>query len=163
MRPRFTIIKGGERDKLISLMSQQFGITHIDGTLLTLGHDKVRLFTGNITPEDLENLGSTVHIEISGFYLFSIEKDGIRLSHDATGILRSQITKSIIDIDSKQELEWLRGHDVLLTKDQEKIYSGMKGFFVVRSGQEFIGCGKLGLDGRIRNFVPKERRLKVNS
>src|SRR3989338_2445460 len=160
MTTHFKILGDNDRKELLKKLNEQFGITKVNGTLLTLGQDKVRLLTADISPDNLDLLGSIVHIEISGFYLLKIEKDGIRLSHDAVNILRGQITKNIINIDPEQELEWLKGHDVLLNKEQEAGYNNIKGFIVLKSDNELIVCGKLGNDGRIRNFVPKERRLK---
>jgi len=157
---RFKILGESERKELMKKLEKQYGIKEIEGTLITLGQEKIRLFTGEISEKELEHLGSIVHVEISGLYLLSVEKDGIRLSHDAPIILRHQIHKSIIEIDKKQEIEWLKGHDVLLTKEQEELNKENNGFVVIKSEGELIGCGKLGNDGRIRNFVPKERRLK---
>ena len=157
---RFCIIDDDKRNELLAKLKEQFGISQINGTLLTLGHDKIRLLTADISADDLDSLGSIIHIDISGLYLLTIEKDGIRLSHDAVILFRNQISKNIIDVTKEQELEWLKGHDVLLSKEQEKIYSGIKGFVVIRSNGELLGCGKLGNDGRIRNYVHKERILK---
>ncbi len=156
----FKVLSDSEKKSLMLKLNDQFGISEIVGSFITLGNDKVRLFTGNIDSNSLEKLGSIIHIEISGLYLLTIEKDGVRLSHDAAIILKSQISKGIVEINKSQELEWLKGQDVLLTKDQEKVYSEIKGFVVLRSDNEIVGCGKLGNDGRIRNFVPKERRVK---
>ncbi len=158
----FHVLSDKEKHDLLLKLHEQFGISEakINGTLLTLGHDKVRLFTGNLGADELEHLGSIIHIEISGSYLLAIEKDGIRLSHDSAIMLRGQITRSIIEITNEQELEWLKGHDVLLNKEQEESYVDSKGFVIISSNNEIVGCGKLGNDFRIRNFVPKERRLK---
>ncbi len=156
----FRVLSDKEKNDIISKLFEQFGISRIDGSFITLGNDKVRLFTGSMSGDELKILGSIVHLEISGLYLLTLEKDGIRLSHDASIILKDQISKGIVEINKVQEFQWLKGQDVLLNKDQEIVYSGIKGFVVLRCDNEFVGCGKLGLDGRIRNFVPKERRVK---
>ena len=74
--------------------------------------------------------------------------------------MRDQITKNFVVIDKAQEFDWLRGKDVSLTPDQVKDYELVRGFVVVKCDGEVVGCGRISQDGRLRNFVPKERRIK---
>jgi len=161
-KPRFVVLSSLQRIELMEKLESTYGISEVSGTLLKFGEDKVRLFTGSVSVEVLESLSSSINLDILGLYLCKLEKDGVRLSHDATTLLSDQIKKNIINLNKSQVKEYLMGHDVLLTDVQIKEYDGQKGFFVLRneSDDTLMGCGKLGTDGRVRNFVPKERRLK---
>ncbi|MEK6919355.1 MAG: hypothetical protein AABW73_04960 [Nanoarchaeota archaeon] len=159
----FNVLNNKDKQALLSRLNNQFGISKIDGSFITFGHDKFRVFTGVITADQISTLKQFFRLEILGSYFFTLEGDGdndIRLSHDAAIILRDQITKNFVVIDKAQEFDWLRGKDVSLTPDQVKDYELVRGFVVVKCDGEVVGCGRISQDGRLRNFVPKERRIK---
>jgi len=158
----FRILNSKDREELFSSLNDTYGIKESDvsGLLTMGGKDKVRLLSKDITPEVLNLLNKNLRLEFLGLYICKLEKDGVRLSHDAANLFKDVITKSIFLADDRQSKEWLMGHEVLLTDEQIKSYENMKGFFVLKNSNDMIiGCGKLS-NNRITNFVPKSRRLK---
>jgi len=154
------IIKKQEKEGAISQLNKQYGISKIPGLFLRTGKEKIRILTSDIRKEELLQLKKILNIEFLGLYIIKKEYDGLRLSHDAPDIFKEQISKNIFKADDKQAIDWLKGQDILLSKEQEKTYKEKEGFVVIENKDNLIGCGKLGKDFRIRNFVPKERRLR---
>lgn len=148
---RFEIISRKEKEKIVEQLNKQFGITQLPFLLIRQGREKIRAYTGSLSREELSILGQNVNIETVGIYLCK-EENGIRLGHDALSLLQNQITKNIIQLDDKQASEWLKGNNIETDK-------GLQGIFVLKHKNYLIGCGKAG-NGRIANFVPKERRIK---
>jgi len=87
-----------------------------------------------------------------GLYLGKLKKDSFRLSFDATQVFSNQITKNVLEINKKECNEWLFGLDIATEKD-------IKGYVVLKYKDDFVGSG-LAKEGKILNYVPKERRLK---
>ena len=157
----FTVLNNKDKKAFVDKLNEQFGISKVDGSFITFGHDKFRVFTGNITAEQISTLKQFFRLEILGSYFFTCEKNGdIRLSHDAAIIISDQITENFVVISKEQELDWLRGSDVALTDSQKSDYEDVRGFVVVKCEEEVVGCGRISSDSIIRNFVPKERRIK---
>ena len=145
-------IEKSEKREIISKLEEQYGISELPYLLIMIGKEKIRAYSGSLSKVEIMQLGKSVNIELIGIYLMKIEKDGIRLSHDATSLLKDRITKNILDINDEQAKEWLKGDDIFT--DNKNF-----GYFVLRNKGNLIGCGKLS-QGRIVNFVPKERRIK---
>jgi NOL1/NOP2/fmu family ribosome biogenesis protein len=118
---------------------------------LRFGEDKIRIYSGSLSNDELNTLAANLRIENIGLYFAKQEKDGIRLTLDGIQIIKEQITKNIFELTDKQAEEWLRGFDL-------DIKTG-RGFKILKNNNEFLGCGKSTGD-RITNFVPKERRIK---
>ena len=84
-----------------------------------------------------------------GIYFGTIEKDGLRLSIEGSFIVGKIAKKNVIELDAENFRRWMRGEDV---------EAGVEGYYIVKCGNYFAGCGKG--NGRIlRNFVPKDRRI----
>jgi NOL1/NOP2/fmu family ribosome biogenesis protein len=145
-------IERSEKDRIIEKLKEQYGISELPYLLIMIGKEKIRAYSGSLSKVEIMELGTSVNVELIGTYLLRIEKDGIRLSHDATSLLKDKITKSIIELDDTQASSWLKGNDIFIEN------TGF-GYFVLRNKGNLIGCGKLS-QGRIVNFVPKERRIK---
>jgi NOL1/NOP2/fmu family ribosome biogenesis protein len=145
-------LRNPEKEKIIKKLNEQFGITNLPYLLLMFGAEKVRLYSGGLSKDELLALDRTLRIENLGLY-FANKKDNeeIRLTLDAVQLLKPQITKNILEIDEKQAKEWLKGYDLNIITE--------KGFKIISYKKEFIGCGRSTGD-RITNFVPKERRIK---
>ena len=156
----FKVLNNKEKQVFVDKLHDQFGISKIGGSFITFGYDKFRVFTGDITAEQISSLKQFFRLEILGSYFFTVEKDGLRLSHDASIILRDQITKNFVSINKEQEPDWLRGRDITLSDEQRKLYEAIRDFVVVKCDNEVIGCGRISQEGIVRNFVPKERRIK---
>jgi NOL1/NOP2/fmu family ribosome biogenesis protein len=72
-------------------------------------------------------------------------------------VWKEQLTDRIFVLDEAQEKEWFLGKNIELDDDQ-----GLgAGFVSVKAGEDFVGMGKIGVDGdMLYGFLPKERRRR---
>jgi len=147
MRP----ILSSQKKKIIQQLNDQFGITSLPYLFLQFGKEKIRIYSGNLAKEDLNNLDKNTRIENMGLYFARIQPDGIRLTIDGIQLVKDQITKNIMELNDNQAEEWFKGNDLDIKAESS--------FKILKNNNEFIGCGKSTRD-RITNFVPKERRIK---
>ncbi len=145
-----------EKQEIVEKLNKEFGIKEIEGKIIQTGKERLFLFQGNFSEEEIGKLAQAVEVERLGIYFAKEINSEIKLSVDGAQLFgnRGQITKNIIEINKEQEEEWMKGHEVLMEIPEEK-----NGFVVVKSGEDFLGCGKAS-QNRITNFVPKGRRLK---
>lgn len=138
-----------EKKKIIQEL-EQFGISKLPYLLIETGKEKIRGYSGNLSIQEISKLARTARLEIIGLYLFKCDL-GLRLSLDATQILKP--TKKIIQIDDKQAQSWFKGEDLNITTTQQ-------GFAIIKHNQDFLGSGKVAGNNIIKNFMPKERRIR---
>ena len=144
-------IKSSEKKDIIEQLNKQFGIEDLPYLLIESGKEKIRAFSGTMNKDEILELGRMANIEAIGLYLIKKEHD-LRLSFDATQILKEQIKNKIVEIDEKSYNLWIRGYDLpIVTKN---------GAVVIKYQDSFIGCGRSNGE-KIINHVPKERRLKI--
>ena len=143
-------VKSSEKKKIIQQLQEQFGIEDLSYLLVQTGQDKIRAFSGSLSKDEIQKLGEITNIEVIGLYVIKKEHD-LRLSFDATHILKNQINKNIIKIDDEQFKAWIRGHDLDIKEPQ--------GTYIIQYKEDFIGCGRS--NGEVLfNYVPKERRIR---
>jgi NOL1/NOP2/fmu family ribosome biogenesis protein len=110
-------------------------------------------------------------IEGVGLYVGKerISRNGVRevrLSVDGMHVWKEQLTKRVFVLSEEQEGEWFLGKDIELGGGgwNASLVGGSKmtpGFVSVKSGDDFVGMGKIGVDGdMLYNFLPKERRRR---
>jgi len=153
-----------ERKSEIMEMLAYYGIKSLSGYLLTeSGTEKIRAYSGSLSAEQLHEINQEVSIELIGLYLLHYYPTNIRLSFDAVNALKKEITQNILELDDKQAEEFLKGRDVALNEEEKKaleIKGDTCGFKILKHKNDFIGTGKLTQEGRIVNYMPKERRLR---
>ncbi len=147
-----TFIKSKEKQKIVEILNEQFGIQEIPHLLLQVGKEKIRAFSGNLSKEEIAELNELLRIETIGIYLLKNEHENdFRLSFDALHILKDQITKNIFELTDDQFKLWTRGNDLDIKTE--------KGTFIISYKGDFLGCGKSNGE-KIFNYVPKDRRLR---
>lgn len=140
-----------ERERILEHVKERFDIEKFNYLLFKTGKEKIRGFSGHLSKEELQKLIQAVNVEIIGLYFFKEEKNNeLRLSLDATHLL--SVGKNILKINLEQADRWLRGEDL-------EVDAGLYGFFIIHSNTDFLGCGR-AKDGRLVNFIPKERRIR---
>jgi NOL1/NOP2/fmu family ribosome biogenesis protein len=137
----------GKKEKEVRKALEEYGIA-IENLLLYSRDNSIYI----LTPEAAELLQQVQVKCLAGFYLAKAEKAGLRLSFDACQLFAKQI-KKYIKLNEKQLGAWFRGEDI---SDEKVSFSG---FFVLKHNEDFVGCG-LVKDGKIKNYVPKDRRIK---
>ncbi|MBI2056800.1 hypothetical protein HYT91_00935 [Candidatus Pacearchaeota archaeon] len=148
------ILSPKEIQELLSKLNNQFGIQKISGKLIKIGKEKIFLFNGNFSEEQIKNLEKITFIEKIGVYIGAIflPTDEIRLSIEGTQLFKEQIAKNIFEINEKQAEEWMQGQELNLQTD-------LRGIMVIKYKNHFLGCGKAS-ENKIGNFIPKSRRLR---
>lgn len=145
-------IKSREKKKITQYLQNQFGITNLPYLLIESGKERIRAFSGHLSKEEILYLNKLTNIELVGIYFIKKEsQEEMRLTLDATHLLKDQITKNIIELTESQMLDWLRGHDLHIQYE--------KGSFIIKYPPYLIGYGK-SIGNKILNFIPKNRRLK---
>lgn len=159
---QLSFIFRNDKEKLVKML-EYYGIKNLDKYLLTYsGREKIRGYTGSLTNKEIVDLYNEVGIELIGLYLFHDYHDNLRLSFDAISALKEQITENIIEISDSQAIEFLKGNDIALSKEEQEKFKAQNetlGFKIIKNKNEFIGTGKLTSD-RIVNYMPKERRMR---
>lgn len=163
MPRELSFLRPAEKQEIMEML-RYYGIENLKGYLLTeSGKEKVRAYSGSLTPEKIRELNEAVGIDIVGLYLLHKYPSNIRLSFDAIHAIKSQITKNVLELTQEQADEFMKGRDILLSKEEFealKQKNEKTGFKVLKCGDDFIGTGKLTEEGRIVNYMPKERRLR---
>ncbi len=97
---------------------------------------------------------SKLNIKGVGLYFGEFKVSEIRLSIEGSGIVGPLAKKNIIDIDEKNLEIWMKGEDIAVENKD------ITGFVIIKNKNDFLGCGKYK-EGRILNYVPKERRAYI--
>ena len=146
------ILESRQIEEIEKNLKERFGIKRIPGKILKLGEEKLFLFTGDATDEEILKLEKIIPVERIGVYFAKIINGDVKLSIDGSQLLKNQITKNIFELDEEQAEKWMMGQELNLKPN-------VKGFVVMKYKDNFMGCGKASED-KISNFVPKTRRLK---
>lgn len=149
------ILNQTEKNKFLEKLNKQFGIKEVPGILIKMGEEKIFLFQGEISEQEIKELQETTAIERIGVYFAKEERGEIRLSIEGTQIFKNQITKNIFELNEKQVEEWMQGQELNLE-------TGKHGVLIIKHENDFLGCGKAS-EKKIGNFIPKSRRLRINS
>ena len=143
-------IKSSEKKEIMKKIGDDFGIDELPYLLIESGKEKIRGFSGHLSKDEIKEISSILRVESMGIYLLRKENNELRLSLDATHLLRDKIKKSI-KLSDIQAKEWTKGADI-----EMKTERGVK---VIRQDSLFLGCGKSNTE-KIFNYVPEDRRIR---
>jgi len=146
------ILNPREQYEIVKFLREQFGVEKIPGRIMKLGEEKLFLFTGDATDEEIKKIEGLVPVERLGVYFAKLIRNDVKLNIEGTQALKNQIKKNIFEIDEEQATKWMQGQEL-------NIKTGKKNFLVIKYKDNFLGCGKAS-EEKIGNFVPKMRRLK---
>jgi NOL1/NOP2/fmu family ribosome biogenesis protein len=150
------ILTAGEKKKIVEDLNKNYGFEELPLLLVRTGKGKLRAFSGSLSMQEIKQLGLNARIETIGLYAFREEKEGYRISHDSVALFKNLVKKNIVEVNDELAEKWLQGKDI-----ESKEFVGMNTFVLIKNKDDLIGCGivKHG-EGRIINFVPKERRMR---
>ncbi len=154
---KMKILNQSEKREIEQKLQERFGIKKIPGILVKFGKERIYLFTGDISKEEILEINNAERIERLGVYFAKIipkEPDKVRLSMEATQILGNQIKNHIFELTKSQAEDWMHGRDLNLQLGESK-----KGFWIMKHIEDFLGTGKASIK-KIGNYIPKNRRLK---
>ena len=148
------ILNQKEKQGIEEKLNKQFGIKKISEKIIMKGKEKLFLFSGSFTNEEIKKLEELVVIEKVGVYFAKIDErtNDLRLSIEGSQILKNQIKKNVFEISEELVEQWMKGQEL-------NIKTGKKGFIVIKYKDDFLGTGKAS-EEKISNFIPKIRRLK---
>jgi len=149
------LLTNAKKKKITELLNEEYGIEKLRHLFIQTGKGKIRIFSGSLSKEEINELAKNVHIDTIGARLCNIENDEIRLNFDILNIpeLKSQINKNIIKITNEQVQKWLKGDNIEMVTDLGGKY------IIVQNKGDFIGVARNNKTF-IQNYVPKERRVK---
>jgi NOL1/NOP2/fmu family ribosome biogenesis protein len=145
-------IKSPEKKRIVKELEETYGIKELNYLLIETGKRKLRAYSGDLSKEEILELGNTINIEIIGMYLLSQKDADLRINFDAVSLLRDQIEKNIVKINQEQYELWMRGYDLEIKHP--------RGIAVIKFKHDLVGIGRSNGE-KIFNYVPKERKLKT--
>lgn len=127
--------------------------------------DRVRIFSGNLSNDEIIKIWSMFQIEGIGLYFAKDFKDKrqnqeTRVSIDGIHAIQNQINSNIVELEENQLNNWFKGHNIELSKEQQKIHEKTQGFVAVKYQQDFVGTAKIKQGKTLLTFLPKERRRR---
>ncbi|MDI6738719.1 MAG: hypothetical protein QME12_09510, partial [Nanoarchaeota archaeon] len=128
------ILNSKERQKVTEKLRERFGISSIPYMIVQSGKERLRITSTNLSADEIRMLSQNANIESIGLYFATLINDEIRLSIDATHLLKSQINKNILEISEKEKDDWLKGRD--LQKSNEE-----RGFVIIKYKDDLLGTG----------------------
>ncbi len=143
-----------QKQEIEEKLNNQFGIKEIPGKIIMKGKEKLFLFSGSFTNEEIKKLEERIIIEKMGVYFAKVDErtNDLRLSIEGSQIFKNQINKNIFELDEEQTEQWMKGREL-------QIKTGKRGFLIMKYKNDFLGTGKAS-EEKIGNFIPKVRRLK---
>lgn len=144
------VLNTREVKKILDWLKEHYGIKElkIDKVFLKSAKDKIYLVSRKVSELETKNL----RINLVGMYFAKEEKNGIRLSIEGSQIIGPKATKNVIELGEQQVSNWIKGQDISCDADAE-------GFVIIKNGKDFYGVGNCK-EGKVLNYVPKERRIK---
>lgn len=143
-----------QKQEIEEKLNHQFGIENIPEKIIMKGKEKLFLFSGSFTNEEIRKIEEITVIEKIGVYFGKIDErtKDIRLSIEGSQIFKNQINKNIFEIPEELVEPWMKGREL-------NIKTGKKEFLIMKYKNDFLGTGKASQE-KIGNFIPKIRRLK---
>jgi NOL1/NOP2/fmu family ribosome biogenesis protein len=158
---KIQILNNAKKKKIVAELAD-LGLKKIPELLVRTGKERIRAYSGDLSTEQIMEIWRMLPIEGIGLYAGkeTINRNGVRevrLSVDGMHVWKEQLTDRIFVLDEAQEKEWFLGKNIELDDDQ-----GLgAGFVSVKAGEDFVGMGKIGVDGdMLYGFLPKERRRR---
>jgi len=148
---KLKILNNREKKEILLLLLQHYGFKEgIEHAMLMNEKNKLYLVNQDFGQIDYENL----RINSVGLYFGELKHGELRLSIEGSQIIGKHATHHILELSSENTFLWLRGAEVPTDSGE--------GFVLLKHENDFLGCGKVK-EGRVLNFVPKERRIKSTS
>lgn len=144
------ILNTREVKRILNWLKEHYDIKElkIDKAFLKSTKDKIYLISKKISELETKNL----RINLIGMYFAKENQKGIRLSIEGSQIIGPKAKKNIAELSKEQIQRWIRGEDI-------DFKGNLKGFVIIKHGNDFYGTG-VCKEGKILNYIPKERRVK---
>ncbi len=144
------ILSSSQKKKITKELNENFGIKNIPYLFLKFGKEKIRLYSGNLSKEELNKLDHSINIESAGLYFAKQEKTEIKLTLEGTQILKPEIKKNILTLNQEQKDKWLKGKNLEIKHQPGPV--------ILKYKEEFLGSGKSAGE-EIKNFISKKEKI----
>lgn len=144
------ILSKKEVKGIIGIIQKQYAPEDmkLDYTFLKGGKDKIYITNKKIKEINTKEL----RVNSAGLYFGRVDEGKIRLSIEGSQLIGPYARKNVATIKKQEIEEWVKGLDISTDGNYD-------GFVIVKYGKDFFGTGRYS-NGKITNFVPKERRIK---
>jgi NOL1/NOP2/fmu family ribosome biogenesis protein len=132
---------------ILNELKEYYGIKELKIDYAFLQNNKDKLY---IISKDFDNITTNMRINGLGLYFLNNSR-GLRLSIEGSQIVGKNATDHIHKLNNKDIKLWLNGQDL----DCKDLY----GYYLIKNKKDFYGVG-YAKDGRMKNFIPKYRRIK---
>jgi len=150
--PQLKILNTKEIKQILKLIENQWNAKlKLDYAFLKNNKSRVFIVNKDISTIDLEKL----RINSIGMYFCETRNDKIRLSIEGSQIVGPKAMKNIVEINSLQVKQWMKGEDLEIENKGD-----YNGFVIIKHNNDFLGTGKYK-DGKVLNYVGKSRRVSI--
>lgn len=148
--PNLEVMNSKATKEIMKMIYDQFGIIHkFEFAFTKNSKDKIYVINRDVERISFDKL----RIDSAGLYIGTIQPDGFRPSIEGAQLLGKFATKNVIEITLEQKHDWMKGNDIDLPGEEERIV-------IVKWNNDFVGAGKIK-NGKLLNAIPKSRRLIV--
>jgi NOL1/NOP2/fmu family ribosome biogenesis protein len=145
------ILNTREVKEILNILKKQFGYSEKpDYCWLISPKQKVYIVNSDINKIDL----NSVRIDSIGLYFGEYKDKKFRLSLEGSMLIGDKLKKNVVELNVNERNQWLKGEDLIKDLGEEAR------FIVLKNKDDIIGCGRYK-EGRVFNYMPKERRLRV--
>jgi len=149
--PELKILNSREIKEILKMIEEQWGAKlKLDCGFLKNLKNRVFIIDKDISKIDTSKL----RLNSAGMYFCELDSKGIRLSIEGSQIVGNAATKNIVELNSEETLNWLKGEAL------QKECSNCNGFVILKNKKDFLGSGKYA-NGKILNYVGKTRRVNA--
>lgn len=152
VKKSFEVLNAKTSKPILSFLEEHYGYTKkFPYALILTAKEKLYCVDREVFELPVERL----RVNSFGLYFGEWRKEELRFSIEGSQIVGPDCTKNIIDLDEEQVKQWMFGEDIPRVDTMKG-----EGYVLIRSGNDFLGCGRL-VDDRLMNFVPKNRRVRL--
>ena len=151
--PQLKILNSKKIKEILKLIENQWNAKlKLNYAFLKNNKNRIFIINKDISKIDLEKL----RINSIGTYFCETRNDKIRLSIEGSQIVGPKATKNIVEINSLQVKQWMKGEDLEIENKGD-----YNGFVIIEHNNDFLGTGKYK-DGKVLNYVGKSRRINLS-
>ena len=147
---KLKILNKREVKKILEVMKKQWECDiKMEYCFLMNNKDKIFIVNDDISRIDLDK----IRINNMGMYFGEMKDSNLRLSIEGSQLIGNSVKKNILELDDYELNSWVKGEDFVMETE-------LNGFVLIKHKNDFYGTGRMG-NGKLFNFVPKARRLRV--
>jgi NOL1/NOP2/fmu family ribosome biogenesis protein len=152
------ILDKAKKKRILQKIEKEYGISEMKELLVQTGKEKLRIYSGSLSREELNELGKNLNVEILGMQFLKSDNERVRLNFDVLNLpnIKKQIKSyAIFFLPDEDVKHWMNGGNIA---NENFDFPG--NYVLIENGGDFLGMGQISKD-TIKNYIPKERRTKL--